>query len=189
MAAQSGNGKHFAILSEDEMSGSILWTIVGFCPGVMSFGLPKLAVIFLLTRLMNPGKPHKILLWVMGIICNLGLVGCVVILFAQCTPVESQWDFSIQGECISKWVLVDYAIFAGGTLCSLSRTMTMNCQLTRAMSFSLVSVHGSLSRRISRRCALQPADSAPEEACSYWSVGHWLHVSEGLFCVIHRDRD
>lgn len=119
MAAKSGNGQHFAILSEDEMSGSILWTIVGFCPGVMSFGLPKLGAIFLLTRLMNPRKPHKIFLWLLGIICNLSLIGCVVILFAQCKPVESQWDFSIKGECIDKWVLVDYAIFAGGKLRSL----------------------------------------------------------------------
>ena len=119
MAAQSGNGKHFLILDTDEKSGSILWTIVGFCPGVMSFGLPKLGVIFLLTRLMNPGKPHKIFLWTIGIICNLSLVGCVVILFAQCKPVESQWNFAIEGECISKWVLVDYAIFAGGEIRSL----------------------------------------------------------------------
>ena len=79
----------------------------------MSFGLPKLAVIHLLTRLMNPGRFHKIFLWSLGIFCNLSLLGCVVILFAQCTPVESQWDFSITSHCISKWVLVHYAIFAG----------------------------------------------------------------------------
>ncbi|SPO07027.1 related to integral membrane protein PTH11 [Cephalotrichum gorgonifer] len=113
-AAQAGNGKHFLVLENSQKSEAILWTIVGFCPGVMSFGLPKLAAVHLLTRLMNPGRTHKIFLWFLGIVANLSLLGCVVILFAQCKPVESQWDFSIQGKCIDKWVLVHYAMFAGG---------------------------------------------------------------------------
>lgn len=83
----------------------------------MSFGLPKLAVIHLLTRLMNPGRAHKIFLWVMGIACNLALLGCVVIMFAQCTPSRSQWVFSIpesEKTCIDKRILVVYTTSAGG---------------------------------------------------------------------------
>lgn len=103
------------MLDTEGKSGAILWTIVGFCPGVMSFGLPKLAVIHLLTRLMNTGRAHKIFLWALGILCNLGLLGCVVLLFVQCSPVQSQWDFTLadQKTCWDKWVLVNYAIFAG----------------------------------------------------------------------------
>ncbi|KAL1850973.1 hypothetical protein VTK73DRAFT_9567 [Phialemonium thermophilum] len=114
MAVHSGNGKHFAILTTEQKSGAILWTIVGFCPGIMSFGLPKLAVIALLTRLMNPSRWHRIFLWCLGIWCNISLLGCVFVLFAQCTPARSQWDFSITDKtCWSPWVLVDYAIYAG----------------------------------------------------------------------------
>jgi hypothetical protein len=43
------------------------------------------------------------------------LLICVVILFAQCQPARSQWDFAITDKtCWSPYVLVDFAIFAGG---------------------------------------------------------------------------
>lgn len=114
LAVRSGNGKHFALLTTEQKSGAILWTMVGFCPGVMSFGLPKLAVVSLLTRLLSPGRKHKIFLWTMAIICLLSLLGCVVVLFARCTPSRSLWEFDVTPDsCFSVWVLVDYAIYAG----------------------------------------------------------------------------
>ncbi|KAI8298148.1 hypothetical protein K4K59_002972 [Colletotrichum sp. SAR11_240] len=56
IAVSYGNGKHMKLLSTEQKQGAILWTTAAFCPGIMSFGLPKLAVISLLTRLMNPGS-------------------------------------------------------------------------------------------------------------------------------------
>ncbi|RKL10205.1 hypothetical protein BFJ68_g8821 [Fusarium oxysporum] len=80
----------------------------------MAFGFPKLAVVALITRLMNPGRLHKIFLWVLAGCCMMGLIGCIIILFAQCSPVESQWTFSITDKkCWSPYVLVNFAIFAG----------------------------------------------------------------------------
>lgn len=115
MAVNNGNGRHFDTLSLNDMQGAIFWTILGFPFGVVAFGLPKLAVVSLLTRLLNPDKWHKIFLWIMALLCFGSLLGCIVILFAQCSPAKSQWDFSItEKTCIDKWVLVDYAIFAGG---------------------------------------------------------------------------
>ena len=120
MAVHSGNGKHFAILTLEQKSGAILWTIVGFCPGIMSFGFPKLAAVALLVRLMNPSRAHRIFLWILAVWCNISLLGCVVVLFGQCTPASSQWDFSItEKTCWSPWVLVDYAIYAGGKISSI----------------------------------------------------------------------
>ncbi|TPX13554.1 uncharacterized protein E0L32_006025 [Thyridium curvatum] len=114
MAVHSGNGRHFLTLTTEQKSGAILWTIVGFCPGIMSFGIPKLAVISLLERLLNPSRVHRIILWCIGVLCILSLLGCVVVLFAQCTPASSQWDFSITDKkCFDKWILVNYAIYAG----------------------------------------------------------------------------
>lgn len=113
-AVSNGNGRHFDTLTTEQQQGSILWTISGFPPGVVSFGVPKLAVVALLTRIMNPSRWHTIFLWTMTGLCNLVLLGCVVILFAQCQPSRSQWDFSVQGECWDPWILVDYAIGAGG---------------------------------------------------------------------------
>jgi hypothetical protein len=114
MAVRSGNGKHFALLTDEQKSGAILWTMVGFCPGILSFGIPKLAVIALLSRLMNPSRKHRIFLWTLGVFCVLSLLGCVVVLFGRCTPSRSLWDFDVQPEsCFDVWILVNYAIYAG----------------------------------------------------------------------------
>lgn len=113
---KSGNGQHFVMLSNEQKSGAIFYTIAGFCPGVLSFGVPKLAVVALLTKIMNPGRKHKIFLWTMASVCLVLLFGCVVFLFAQCTPARSQWDFAVKGTCWSPWVLIYYAIVAGSKL-------------------------------------------------------------------------
>ncbi|KAF2646828.1 integral membrane protein [Massarina eburnea CBS 473.64] len=113
-AVSSGNGRHFPLLTTEQKSGAILYTIAGFCPGVFSFGIPKLAVVALLTRITNPTRKHRIFLWTMTIGCLVLLFGCVIILFAQCSPSRSQWDFSVQGTCWSPWVLIYYSIVAGG---------------------------------------------------------------------------
>jgi hypothetical protein len=114
-AVQAGNGRHFAVLSDEQKSGAILYTLAGFCPGIFSFAIPKLAVVALLTRITNPSRKHKIFLWAMTGSCLVILLGCVVIIFAQCTPSRSQWDFSVQGTCWSPWILIYYAIMAGCT--------------------------------------------------------------------------
>ncbi|KAF4452103.1 hypothetical protein F53441_5036 [Fusarium austroafricanum] len=114
VAVNDGNGRHFDTLTSDQKQNVIFFTILGFPFGVMAFGFPKLAVVALITRLMNPGRIHKIFLWGLAGCCMLSLVGCIVILFAQCTPAESQWTFSITDKkCWSPWVLVNFAIFAG----------------------------------------------------------------------------
>ncbi|RYN92430.1 hypothetical protein AA0120_g4874 [Alternaria tenuissima] len=112
-AVQAGNGRHFALLSDEQKSGAILYTLAGFCPGILSFAIPKLAVVALLTRITNPSKRHKIILWSISGGCLIILFGCVIIIFAQCTPTRSQWDFSVQGTCWSPWILIYYAIVAG----------------------------------------------------------------------------
>lgn len=114
LAVKSGNGQHFDLLTTDQKSGAILWTMVGFIPGILSFGIPKLAVVVLLTRLLNPGRAHKIFLWCLATVCLLSLMGCAVVLFGRCTPARSLWDFSVAPEsCFDVSILVNYAIYAG----------------------------------------------------------------------------
>lgn len=115
VAVRDGNGRHFDTLTMSQQQNAIFFTILGFPFGVMAFGFPKLAVVALITRLMNPGRVHRIFLWTLAGCCMLSLVGCIIILFAQCSPVESQWDFSITDKsCWSPYILIDYAIFSGG---------------------------------------------------------------------------
>jgi hypothetical protein len=112
-AAESGSGQHFDTLSLEQQQNVIKYTIAAFCPGILSFAIPKLAVVALLTKLLNPSPAHRVFLWCASSVTTIVLFGCVVILYAQCTPSRSQWDFSVKGECWSIWVLVNYAIFAG----------------------------------------------------------------------------
>ncbi|KAF7542593.1 hypothetical protein G7Z17_g11440 [Cylindrodendrum hubeiense] len=114
VAVKDGNGRHFDTLELEEKQNAIFYTILGFPFGIFAFGLPKLAVAALLIRIMNPKKIHRIILWTLPSLCMGGLLGCVVILFGQCRPVQSQWTFSITDKtCWSPYVLVDFAIFAG----------------------------------------------------------------------------
>ncbi|KAJ3528286.1 hypothetical protein NM208_g10275 [Fusarium decemcellulare] len=114
VAVRSGNGRHFDLLSLTQKQNAILFTILGFPFGVMAFGFPKLAVVALLVRIMNPSKIQQYILWGLASCCMLSLLGCIIILFAQCQPSRAQWDFSITDKtCWSPWILVDFAIFAG----------------------------------------------------------------------------
>lgn len=113
LAVANGNGKHFGTLTQEQQENAILWTTAAFCPGVMSFGLPKMAVIYLLTKLLNPGKWHKAFLWWMGIWCQLTLGATVGVLIGRCRPAHSLWNFDVEGECFPNHILVSYCIYAG----------------------------------------------------------------------------
>lgn len=120
-AVDSGNGRHFTLLSLQQKSDAILYTMAGFCPGVLSFGLPKVAVVALLTKIMNPSRKHQIFLWFISIGCVVLLLGCIALLFGQCTPSRSQWDFSVKGKCWNPWILVYYSIGAGSKQSGIKR--------------------------------------------------------------------
>lgn len=101
------------MLTTEQHSKAIFWTVMGFGPGVMSFGIPKLAVVAFLTHIMNPSRIHKIALWGMASLCVFNLFLCVVFHFAQCTPAASQWDFSLERKCWSPWILIWWATWSG----------------------------------------------------------------------------
>ncbi|KAF5679246.1 integral membrane protein PTH11 [Fusarium heterosporum] len=149
VAVRSGNGRHFDTLDVSQQQNAIFYTILGFPFGVMAFGFPKLAVVALITRLMNPGRMHKIFLWALAGTCMLSLIGCIIILFAQCSPVESQWTFSITDKtCWSPYILVDFAIFSG----ALSATTDLYLAIYPAVV--LYSLQMNKRKKVALSCAL-----------------------------------
>ncbi|TEA12139.1 hypothetical protein C8034_v006390 [Colletotrichum sidae] len=112
MAIRYGNGKHMKLLSTEQQEGAIFWTTVAFCPGILSFGLPKLAVVSLVTRLMNPSRYHKYFLCFIGVFCQVVLLITAALLLTRCNPPNSLWDFSVAGTCFSTDILVGFSIFA-----------------------------------------------------------------------------
>ena len=57
-----GYGRHTAVIT-DRLSLVLLLNNIDFLLGIMSFSLPKLAVVALLNRLFNPSLYHRIVLW------------------------------------------------------------------------------------------------------------------------------
>ncbi|KAI6780517.1 uncharacterized protein J7T54_000157 [Emericellopsis cladophorae] len=113
VAVGFGNGRHLTLLTSSEKERVTLWTTAAFCPAVLCLGLPKLAVVRLLTRLMNPSRWHGYFLWFLAIWC-LGTLGATVgTLLGQCQPTESLWRQDIEGRCVDPKIIVDFSLYAG----------------------------------------------------------------------------
>jgi hypothetical protein len=101
------------MLSKHAFERAAMLNTAGFAPGILSFVLPKLGVVALLCRIFNPTHRWKIFLW--SLVGGGGLVisGCIVIIYAQCSPTKALWTPEI-GTCWNPQILVDYSIFSGG---------------------------------------------------------------------------
>ncbi|KAI1305543.1 hypothetical protein F5Y03DRAFT_406410 [Xylaria venustula] len=109
VAVQSGSGRHIQTLTIDEIQRAILFTLIGFVPGIISFTLPKIAVANLLCKLLNPSRSHRVWVWFIAVFNLLLLLVSVGLVFGQCQPSNSQWDFSVPARfCWDKWYTVDY---------------------------------------------------------------------------------
>ncbi|KAK7966881.1 uncharacterized protein PG986_001158 [Apiospora aurea] len=116
VAVAHGLGRHVEALSREEQVAVTTWTYIAFCPGVMSFAIPKLAVIALLVRLMVPRKGHYMFLWGMGITVQLTLLATVGILIRvidkKCPPF-SDIRLDPPEHCVPVHVQVKWCLFAG----------------------------------------------------------------------------
>ncbi|KAI6087249.1 hypothetical protein F4821DRAFT_116399 [Hypoxylon rubiginosum] len=154
-AVHSGSGRHIQTLTVEEIQGAILFTLIGFVPGILSFVLPKLAVVKLLSRLLNPSRSHLIWLWFMCIFCLLTMMGSVGMVFGQCQPSNSQWDFSVPARfCWDKWIPVNYtravcafsafvdfylSIYPGVVLCKIQLPTKKKVALSAALGIGSIS--------------------------------------------------
>ncbi|KAI1259171.1 hypothetical protein F5Y18DRAFT_315762 [Xylariaceae sp. FL1019] len=108
-AVHSGDGWHVELLETKQIEGAILFTLIGFVPGILSFCLPKIAIVQLLSKLLNPSRRHLIWLWFISVFNLVLLLASVGLVFGQCTPSRSQWDFSVPAKyCWNKWDTVHY---------------------------------------------------------------------------------
>ncbi|TEA13687.1 hypothetical protein C8034_v004463 [Colletotrichum sidae] len=113
-AVRSGNGRHADTLSESQKSAAILSTISGFAPNVLAYTVPKFACVALLVKILNPSRAHRVILWSLAAGCLVLVLLCIIILFAQCSPSNAQWDFGVVDKrCWSPWVLIYVAIVTG----------------------------------------------------------------------------
>ncbi|KAK6860412.1 hypothetical protein PG995_004048 [Apiospora arundinis] len=154
LAIHSGSGRHFDLLNSDQKSKVILWSICGFVPGVFSVAFPKFAIVYLISRLLCPTRFHLVLLWTITGMAFILLSGCYIILFVQCTPIQSQWDFSIKGKCLDPQILANvsaaasaYSAFVDFYLVAYPATILFRLQLTlkRKLALSTALLTGSIA--------------------------------------------
>lgn len=116
-----GYGKHTVIIINeggmDLLEKVLLLNYVNFALGIMSFTTPKLAIAALLNRVMNPGRFHRVFLWVLAGFVFVASTICIIVLFTMCDPPKALWKTTLLAQgatCRPQRVLVDYAIFTGG---------------------------------------------------------------------------
>ncbi|KAK8091839.1 hypothetical protein PG997_002200 [Apiospora hydei] len=120
VSVSKGVGRHVEALSNEQRISATLWVYAAYCPSVLSFGMPKLAVIALLVRLLIPGRIHFWVLWFMGGLVQLALLGVVGsalgLLLSRCHPVDYALDRENMAFCLDTVVWMHYCLFAACTL-------------------------------------------------------------------------
>lgn len=113
-----GYGQHTATLSALAVEKALLWNMISFIFGIISFALPKLAVAALLHRILNPTRVQSIIMW--GLVAMVAVIALtnILIYVTMCDPPEGLWKASMvvsgQAKCRSVWILIGFATFNGG---------------------------------------------------------------------------
>ena len=71
---------------------------IGLALTVMALATSKVSVAILIGRIMAPSRWRKVVLYFLSITSMLVGVLAVIIIFAQCSPVQALWDPKI-GKC------------------------------------------------------------------------------------------
>ncbi|KAK0392889.1 hypothetical protein NLU13_2383 [Sarocladium strictum] len=118
-AAQNGQGRHFdamLVLAPEKLERALLFTMLNFPFGILSFALPKVAVVALLVRILSPGRAHRCFLWGLSITCMIMLLISPLLLFLQCRPVHSAWTLDYPQDQVKCWdpsILFNFSAVAG----------------------------------------------------------------------------
>lgn len=156
IAVDCGQGQHMATLTSSQISCAIKWSLLGFIPGIFSFTLPKLAAIILLDRLLpsSSGRHAKLLkrvLWLLGLLCILALIVCIILTVVRCIPLKAFWSSNITNKkCISPIIVENFSIFSGAFsafvdfclaafplvfICNLKLTLSKKIGISIALGF------------------------------------------------------
>jgi hypothetical protein len=130
-----GYGDHAASVTQKGgqrlLEQILLINFADFALGIMSFTMPKLAIAALLNRIMNPGKFHRVWLWVLTGLVFVASSICIIVLFTMCDPPKAMWRVHLMAmgaTCRPIQVLVGYAIFTGGTSTTCDATIQLTGQ-------------------------------------------------------------
>lgn len=112
-----GAGRHTATLSQEDTNKAMYYMVVSFGPGILSFAVPKFAVLILLAAVLDPGLWHKRIMWIVSVPYSLQVIGMLVINYAKCRTLVALWQAD-KGTCWEGKVAVGllyYAVALGAT--------------------------------------------------------------------------
>ncbi|CAG8907199.1 unnamed protein product [Penicillium egyptiacum] len=123
-----GYGRHTSNLGPRATELALMWNMISFIFGIISFAIPKLAVAALLHRILNPSLIQRIIVW--GLVILVAIIALINILIyvTMCNPPQALWKPSMvlkgEGTCRNVWILINYATFNGGERCSMDLILT-----------------------------------------------------------------
>jgi hypothetical protein len=112
-----GYGQHLHHLLEEDPINTVALgrlLIILQAIGLWTFTLPKLPVVALLVRLFSTKKRLAIVLYSMVIVLILLVFVMTITTFAQCTPIERNWNPTIKaGRCWDPNINLSLGYLAG----------------------------------------------------------------------------
>ncbi|ORY57256.1 uncharacterized protein BCR38DRAFT_504377 [Pseudomassariella vexata] len=151
LAIQNGNGKHIQVLTYEQQKAIRKWTMLGFTPFLLSFTIPKLATVTLLTQLLAPTRTHRIFLWFLSIFCIINMIPTVVTLFLECPhdipknmdlkciPISSKMYYDIYSGGFSAFVDLYLALYPAIILSKIRLSLYKKISLSAALGFGFIS--------------------------------------------------
>lgn len=91
---KAGNGRPALALDPADLERAHMLNMARFPAGVLSFCIPKLAVVALLVSILNPRIRHQIFLGFLVGFTTAYLVVCFLNLFIQFDPPPALWDYN-----------------------------------------------------------------------------------------------
>lgn len=123
--ASYGGGRHLYYLLQhpDQARDVVKLNWIGQPAAIMSLGLGKISVGFLMLRLIGPFvRARRVFLWALIILTFIFSVVCCTLTFVQCSPVEALWETVPGAVCWEPKVQDNFSIFLG-------------CELTEGSSY------------------------------------------------------
>ncbi|TDZ15158.1 hypothetical protein Cob_v011881 [Colletotrichum orbiculare MAFF 240422] len=140
-AVSIGHGRHVTSLSDFQKEAILHWTIMAFSFGIFALVLPKLAVVALVNRLLQPKRSQRVFLWALAIFCGLALMGNVAGLYAQCSAAQDKMSFMTKA-CLGPEMAVEYSISTSGI------SAATNAYLAVYVALSIRKLHFARRKRI-----------------------------------------
>ncbi|KAF9878827.1 integral membrane protein [Colletotrichum karsti] len=134
-AVSIGHGRHVATLSDPQKEAILHWTIMSFAFGIFALVLPKLAVVALVNRLLQPKKAQRIFLWGLVVFCSE-----MSFMTKACLGPDMAVEYSISTSAISAATNAYIAIYVAFSIRKLHFARRKRIGLVVSLSLGAVAL-------------------------------------------------